>query len=47
MKGLTLVVGAGGIVIQLAKDLSESEKDLEDSQSLLQLKNKISNHPNF
>ena len=47
MKGLALVVEAGGIWIQLAKDLSESEKDLEDSQSLLQLKSKISNHPNF
>ena len=64
MKGLALVVGAGGIGTQIAKDLSESEKDLdvvlcgrksefnsfweldiEDSQSLLQLKNKISNHP--
>ena len=64
MKGLALVVGAGGIGTQLAKDLNESEKDLEvvlcgrksefnpfweldieDSQSLLQLKNKISNHP--
>ena len=64
MKGLALIVGAGGIGTQIAKDLSESEKDLdvilcgrqsefnsfweldiEDSQSLLQLKNKISNHP--
>ena len=64
MKGLALVVGAGGIGTQIAKDLSESEKDLdvvlcgrksefnsfweldiEDSQSLLQLKNKIANHP--
>ena len=64
MKGLALVVGAGGIGTQLAKDLNESEKDLdvvlcgrksefnpfweldiEDSQSLLQLKNKISNQP--
>ena len=64
MKGLALIVGAGGIGTQLAKDLSESEKDLnvflcgrksefnsfweldiEDSQSLLQLKNKIANHP--
>ena len=64
MKGLALVVGAGGIETQLAKDLSESEKDLdvflcgrksefnsfweldiEDSESLLQLKNKIPNHP--
>ena len=62
MKGLALVVGAGGIGTQIAKDLSESEKDLdvvlcgrksefnsfweldiEDPQSLLQLKNKISN----
>ena len=60
MKGLALVVGAGGIGTQLAKDLNESEKgldvvlcgrksefnpfwelDIEDSQSLLQLKNKI------
>ena len=64
MKGLALIVGAGGIGTQIAKDLSECEKDLdvvlcgrksefnsfwqldiEDSQSLLQLKNKISNHP--
>ena len=64
MKGLALIVGAGGIGTQIAKDLSESEKDLdvvlcgrqsefnsfweldiEDSKSLLQLKNKISNHP--
>ena len=30
MKGLALVVGAGGIGTQLAKDLNESEKDLED-----------------
>ena len=64
MKGLALIVGAGGIGTQIAKDLSESEKDLdvvlcgrksefnsfweldiEDSQSLSQLKNKISNHP--
>ena len=64
MKGLALIVGAGGIGTQIAKDLSESEKDLdvvlcgrksefnnfweldiEDSQSLLQLKNKIANHP--
>ena len=29
MKGLALVVGAGGIGTQIAKDLSESEKDLE------------------
>ena len=29
MKGLALVVGAGGIGTQLAKDLSESEKDLD------------------
>ena len=28
MKGLALVVGAGGIGTQLAKDLNESEKDL-------------------
>jgi len=61
MNGLALVVGAGGIGTQLAKDLHGSEKDLdvvlcgrssefnsfweldiEDSQSLLQLKNKIS-----
>ena len=60
MKGLALVVGAGGIGTQLAKDLNGIEKDLdvvlcgrksefnsfweidiEDSQSLLQLKNKI------
>ena len=47
MKGLALVVGEGGIGIQLAKDLSGSGKDLEDSQFLLQLKNKISSHPNF
>ena len=64
MKGLALVVGAGGIGTQLARDLNESEKDLdvvlcgrksefnsfweldiEDSQSLLHLKNKISNQP--
>ena len=64
MEGLALVVGAGGIGTQLAKDLSQSEKDLEvvlcgrknafnpfweldieDSHSLLQLKNKIANHP--
>ena len=66
MKGLALVVGAGGIGTQIAKDLSESEKDLEvvlcgrksefnsfweldieDSQSLLQLKNKISKQPSI
>ena len=29
MKGLALVVGAGGIGTQLAKDLNESEKDLD------------------
>ena len=29
MKGLALVVGAGGIGTQIAKDLSESEKDLD------------------
>ena len=29
MKGLALVAGAGGIGTQLAKDLSDSEKDLE------------------
>ena len=29
MKGLALVVGAGGIGRQLAKDLHESEKDLD------------------
>ena len=64
MKGLALIVGAGGIGTQIAKDLSESEKDLdvvlcgrksefnsfweldiEDSESLLKLKNKIANHP--
>ena len=64
MKGLALIVGAGGIGTQIAKDFSESEKDLdvvlcgrksefnsfweldiEDSESLLQLKNKIPNHP--
>ena len=64
MKGLALIVGAGGIGTQIANDLSKSAKDLdvvlcgrksefnsfweldiEDSQSLLQLKNKISNHP--
>ena len=64
MKGLALIVGAGGIGTQIAKDLSGSEKDLdvvlcgrksefnnfweldiEDSQSLLELKNKIANHP--
>ena len=63
MKGLALIVGAGGIGTQIAKDLSESRKrlgccfvweksefnffwelDIEDSQSLLQLKSKISNH---
>ncbi len=29
MKGLALIVGAGGIGTQLAKDLNESEKDLD------------------
>jgi len=29
MKGLALVVGAGGIGTQIAKDLSENEKDLD------------------
>ena len=29
MKGLALIVGAGGIGTQIAKDLSESEKDLD------------------
>ena len=29
MKGLALVVGAGGIGTQLAKDLNKSEKDLD------------------
>ena len=29
MKGLALVVGAGGIGTQIAIDLSESEKDLD------------------
>ena len=29
MKGLALVVGAGGIGTQLAKDLNQSEKDLD------------------
>ena len=29
MKGLALVVGAGGIGTQLAKDLNESEKELD------------------
>ena len=29
MKGLALVVGAGGIGTQIAKDLSETEKDLD------------------
>ena len=29
MKGLALVVGAGGIGTQLAYDLNESEKDLD------------------
>ena len=29
MKGLALVIGAGGIGTQLAKDLNESEKDLD------------------
>ena len=29
MKGLALVVGAGGIGTQIAKDLRESEKDLD------------------
>ena len=63
MKGLALIVGAGGIGTQIAKDLSESEKDLnvvlcgrqsefnsfweldiEDSKSLLQLKNNLLNN---
>ena len=58
MKGLALIVGSGGIGTQLAKDLNESEKeldvvlcgrksqfnsfwqlDIEDSRSILQLKN--------
>ena len=29
MKGLALIVGAGGIGTQIAKDLTESEKDLD------------------
>ena len=29
MKGLALVIGAGGIGTQLAKDLNESEKGLD------------------
>ena len=29
MKGLALVVGAGGIGTQIARDLNESEKDLD------------------
>ena len=29
MKGLALVIGAGGIGTQLAKDLNKSEKDLD------------------
>ena len=29
MKGLALIVGAGGIGTQIAKDLSKSEKDLD------------------
>ena len=37
MKGLALIVGAGGIGTQIAKDLSESENDLDVVLSLIHI----------